>query len=196
MTIETQNIQQHLDIPFEEYLKMPGYSNSFLKSEKQGTTPFFNVTENVRIGKLVDGMITGEEFDFRDELYPTAKLIADKIKSDFGALINVFQKQVSYTAEFKLGEFVMPSRGRLDFLIPNMAVADLKVTKSKDIESLIKFMGYENQMWSYCKYAKVKFAFLIIHSIPLKKTIIKKIDCSSDYNEFWGEKILKFGTVK
>jgi hypothetical protein len=108
---------------------------------------------------------------------------------------NPLKKQVSFTADASYLDFTMPVTGRLDFLLPKVAVIDLKVTKSKNLKGLIEFMGYKNQGWNYCKMSKVGLFYLMIHSIPLKKTELIKIDCRSDENVFWQDKILKFGKV-
>lgn len=191
------NIQRHDNLPFGDYLKLSGFSHSFLKRERMGITEELTITDNIRTGSLVDAILTEPaKANMSDPLYPAARDIAAKIKSNFGSFISFFQKQVSYTAEAEFQDFVMPVKGRLDFLLPGVAVIDLKVTKSKDLKPLIDFMGYSNQMWNYCKFPGLKTAYLMIYSIPLKKTEIVKIDCSSATNPFWEEKIIKFGKVK
>ncbi|MEY4767706.1 MAG: hypothetical protein RL637_345 [Pseudomonadota bacterium] len=194
--INYSEITRYQSDDFGAYLKAPGYSHSYLKQEINGILPEFNVTENVRIGKIVDAIITGEPVNMSDELYPYCRDIAGAIKANYGSLIDAFEKQVNYMGKAEYNRFTMPVKGRLDFLLPKNAAIDLKVTKSKDIKSLIKYMGYENQLWNYCKLAGVKKAFLMVYSIPLKKTQLIQLDCSNTYNEFWAEKILKFGKIE
>ncbi len=194
--ITYSNIVRYDGLPFDEYLKLPALSHSFLKREKMGITEDLKMTDNIRIGSLVDDIITQpSKADMYSPLYPYARNIAAVIRNRFGSLINQFQKQVSYTADASFGDFTMPVKGRLDFLIPNLAVIDLKVTMSKDLRGLIEFMGYKNQDWHYSKLSIVPNAYLMIYSIPLKKTEIVKVDCSSNDNPFWGDKITKFGKV-
>ena len=195
--ITYSNITRYDNLPFEDYLKLSGFSHSFLKRERSGLTEELKMTDNIRVGSLVDAILTDPgKVDMYSPLYPYAREIAAIIKNRFGSLINQFQKQVSYTADVSFGDFIMPVTGRLDFLIPNMAVVDLKITMSRDLRALIEFMGYKNQMFNYCKMAKVNTAYLMIYSVPLKKTEIIKVDCSSNTNAFWEEKIIKFGLVK
>ena len=192
------NIQRHDNIPFEDYLKLEGFSHSFLKRERDGIVEPLTITENIRIGKLVDAILTDPAAaDMFDSLYPLAKSIAFEIRKTFGTLIEAFQKQISYTAQVSYGDFTMQTTGRLDFLLPKHAVLDLKVTKSKiaQIPALIEFMGYENQVWHYCKMAGVNSAYLLFYSIPEKKTVVRFIDCSSDTNEFWANKTMMHGKV-
>lgn len=195
--ITYSNIQRFDDMPFGDYLKLPGYSHSFLKRERMGVAEDLTITDNIRIGSLVDSIHTEPgKAKMNDPLYPAARDIAATIKQGFGTLINLFEKQVSYTAEATFQDFTMPVKGRLDFLLKGYAVIDLKVTKSKDLRSLIEFMGYKNQLWNYCKFPNLPTAYLMIYSIPLKKTELVKIDCRSNTNTFWEDKILKFGKVK
>ncbi len=192
-----KNIQRHDDKPFEEYLKLKGFSHSWLKHQKNGVCPPMYVTDNMKTGSLVDAILTEPaKVDMSSPFYPACKDIAFRIKENFGDMIKVFQKQISYTAEIEYKEWVMKTTGRLDFLLPKYAVVDLKCTMSKDVTALIKFMGYENQVWHYCKMAGVDKAYLMVYSIPLKKTEIFYYDCSSDYNKFWADKVMDFGSVK
>jgi hypothetical protein len=194
--IEYTNIIQHDNIPFEDYLKLPGYSHSFLKRERFGVVEELTITENITIGKLVDGIITDPEtVNMLDPLYPTARAIAVEIKNTFGAVLPQFKKQLSYTADIVHNGFIMATTGRLDFLLPKHCVLDLKVTKSKDVHGLIEYMGYKNQVWHYAKMAKVNDGYFMIHSIPLKKNFLIPLDCRDNMNDFWADKIIKFGRV-
>ena len=194
--INYTNIQKHINIPFDEYLKFNGYSHSFLKREKNGITPELTITENIIIGKLVDGILTEPQYvEMANPLYPVAKLIAYEISKNFGDLIKHFEKQISYTSLMQYGDFIMPAKVRLDFMLTGHAAIEMKITKSKDIDGIIKHMGYENQLWHQTKMAGVNKGYFLFHSIPLKKTIILTANCDSDHNDFWAEKIISFGTV-
>ncbi len=194
--ITYSNIKRFDNLPFEDYLKLDGYSHSFLKREHGGITTELTITDNIRLGKLVDGIITEPKtVDMSDVLYPVAKRIAYDITKNFGDLIKQFDKQVSFTANTEFNGFTMPTKVRLDFLLPGHAAIEMKVTMSKDIDSIIKFMGYENQVWHQRQMAKVNKGYFLFHSVPLKKTIILTADCSGDHNQFWAEKTLMFGKV-
>ena len=98
-----------------------------------------------------------------------------------------------YTADLVHNSFVLSTKGRLDWQLGNLATIDLKVTYSKDVKGLIRFMGYENQVWHYSKCSETKIAFIMIHSVPLKDPFIFEIPVSTPSNVFWETKILKFG---
>lgn len=188
------NIQRHDNIPFADYLKIGGYSHSFLKYEQNGEKAEIEVTKQMRLGSMVDAILTDpENVDMSDEMYIPGRDISRKIKAQFGQMFQHFEKQVSYTGTVEYKGFKMRTTGRLDFLLPKLAVVDLKVTKMKDVHALIEFMGYKNQLWHYCRYAGVEKGYIMIYSMPLKQTFIVSIDCSDKMNEFWAGKILKLG---
>lgn len=195
--ITYSNIQAYENIPFEDYLKLEGYSHSFLKSNVQGVKKYFDVTDKVRIGSLVDNILTEPaKADMTSPLYPAAKAIAFEIKNIFGDMIQTAQKQMSYTATLELAGLSMKTTGRLDFLIPNFAVIDLKITNEKKVDALIEFMGYNNQLWHYSRLGGVKKAFLLFYVVPLKQVIVRAVDVTNEENGFWINKIIDFGTAE
>lgn len=182
---------------FGAYLARPGFSHSFLKAHKGGEKEYFHVTDNVTIGKIVDIILTGEVDAeiYEHRMYEYCVRIAQQIKDSFGPLLASSRKQIAYTADISAAGLTMPTKGVLDLLIPNFAVIDLKITKSKDVRTLTKFMGYENQLWHYARLANVKRAYLLFYSIPLGKCELIEVDVTSDVNHFWLNAILDFGKV-
>lgn len=208
--INFTDIQQHLNVPFEVYQKLPGYSTSFLKNEKNGVKPDFVMTDKVRLGSLVDSILTEPgKADMSSPLYPQAKKIAWELKKMYPEIVAVLVPQVSYTGVADYCGFKMPVRGRLDYLLPivgdgstgdgstgNLAVVDLKVTFSTEaqIKTLIGYMQYDEQMFLYCNFAQVKLAYLMFYSVPNKKCILEKI-IMPDTSLWWEQKIMNFGKV-
>lgn len=182
---------------FEEYLEVDAFSNSFLKSEQGGISPEFIASDKVRLGSMVDGILTEPEtVDITSKFYPIAKEFAVAVSREFGAESwNFLESQVSFTVEMSAFGVSMLMKGRLDKFGLNR-VWDLKVTHVKEaqIDALIEFMGYANQMWLYSKgMGSTLPAVLIFYSVPDKKVIYRFIDVSSDSNEFFESKMLKFG---
>jgi len=195
--IEYSHITRYDNIEFEQYLKLPGYSHSFLKSNIQGVSKYFNETDKVRVGKIVDAILTDPlNADMSHEFYPQCKALAFELKKMFGDVMSMCDKQVNYTGSMELSGLHMQTKARLDFLLSKYAVIDLKITNEKNVDALIEYMGYHNQLWHYSKMANVSKAYLMFYVIPLKKVVVKSIDVSSNTNEFWENKILDFGTVK
>lgn len=198
--ISTTNIQRHDDVPFTEYLRMPGNSHSFLRYEKNGEKAEIIATEKMKRGSMVDSILTDkpQDVDMSSPLYEQAKQIAYSIRKNFGGMIDSMEKQVSFTAEMEHLDHKMIGKFRLDFLLPGYIVLDLKVTdaKPKQIPGLITHMGYDNQLWGYSKVAQVDRAFILAYSVPAKNVFLFNVPVSSPTNEFWEGKILKFGTIK
>ena len=195
------DIQQHLSVPFEIYQKLPGLSTSFLKSEQNGIKPDFVMTDKIRVGSLVDAILTEPaKADMSSPFYPYAKAIAFQLKQPpFGDMISSFVPQVSYTAIAEFKGFKMRIRGRLDYLLPKHAVIDLKVTYAditniKTKLNLIQQMQYDEQMFLYCKFAGVTKAYLLFYCVPKKVCILHPIDCSGS-NTWWEDKIINHGKV-
>lgn len=190
------NIKRYDNLSFEDYLNLDGYSHSFLRHETNGVAHQIEVTEKMKLGSLVDAILTEPHtVNMADPMYNSARNIAFAIKSNYAHILPQFQKQVSYTAEIEYKGFRMLVKGRLDYVIPKVALLDAKVTSAPNFEALITYMGYDNQMWHYARLAEAKSAYLMPYSVPKKTTKIIKIDVSAPVNEFWAEKILKFGNV-
>ena len=197
--IHYTQIQRHENLPFQNYLELGGYSHSFLKSQKNGITPYFKVTDKVRLGSLVDALLTQDDrFDYADPLSDKAISIASQIKHSLGASYRSLKPQISYTGIANLGAFQMKVTGRLDWEIPKHAVLDLKVTGAKsdrEFAAYIDHMGYKNQLWNYAKLAGLKRAYILAFSVPANKCLSLVSVEVGDRNEFWESKIMEFGSV-
>jgi hypothetical protein len=188
------NIKRIDRLPFIDYMKLPGYSHSYLHQERGGIAADVMITENIRLGRLVDAILMQpDSIDYLDPLYAMSRKIAFDITKQFGKVIKHFISQPSYTADVQYGDFTLPVKGRPDWLLPEINVSDLKITKSRYLKQLIEHMRYREKMWHYCKLAQVKYGYLIIYSLALGKTEVIKVDCANDHNDFWQGKIFLFG---
>lgn len=196
--ITYSDIKRYENVPFEQYRKLGGYSFSFLKREVAGVSPEFIASDKVKLGSLVDAILMQpEEADISSPLWNDAVKIASHIRSSFGTLLPAFKSQRSYTGVISHAGLSMCVTGRTDWEIDQMAVIDLKVTSAKtdaQFKALVTHMGYDNQQWNYARLAGAKAAYLMPYSSVAKKPLsIVKLPITSDYNEFWASKILKFG---
>jgi hypothetical protein len=190
------NIQRFEGMPFVEYQQLNGFSHSFLKYQKAGITELINPTDKMKLGSLVDALLTDGEFNFLDPQATKALAIASHIKEKFGDLIKHFKCQVSYTGDMTYNGFKMRTTGRPDWELLNEASIDLKVTAAKSAKeflALINHMGYNNQVWNYSKLGGFKKGYIIPYSasrncclgvfqIPIIET-----------NSFWERAIVEFG---
>lgn len=193
------NITRHLNVPFDKYLNFPGYSFSFLKREVNGVAPEFIGSDKVKLGSLVDAILTQDEkIDYEDPQFNRAMQIAIEIKDKFGTMIKSFVPQVSYTGTMEYKGFKIVSKGRLDWELLKLAVVDLKVTAAKDdkaFKAFIEHMGYGDQLFNYCGLSGTKRAYILPYSTTAKRCLSIVNIPIGDRNEFWEEKVLKFGTV-
>lgn len=198
--IKFDNICEYKNIPFEQYTALKGFSHSFLKSEINGVKPEFIMNDKIRLGSMVDAFLTQPEaVDFSSPLFEQAREIASEIKKHFGFALPLLEPQLSYTADMCYQGLVLPVCGRLDWLLRGQADVDLKVTNVKtdaQFSALIKHMGYDNQQWNYARMAGVKKAYILPYSVPLKRCLNLHEVSVGDRNDFWINKIMKFGTVK
>lgn len=193
--IKFSNIKRFDNIPFEDYLKTPGYSYSFLKREINGSIPEFKMSDKVELGSLVDAILTQpDKIDIYSPQLKIAEKIADCLMVNFGSYIQHFESQVSMTCDMEYSGLKMPFRGRLDWGLKDIAVIDLKVTSSTNFRSVINHMGYDNQLFGYCGAYGVKLGYILIYSSATDKYDLIQMPLNGE--EFWKEKILKFGTVK
>lgn len=196
--ITCANVRRIHNLDFSSYLLLPQYSHSSLKYEKNGYAGQVKVTPKMKLGSLVDDIRTDGNVDMASPLYPAAKKIATVIGSEFGWAINKMEKQVSYTGDMILekggAKFTLPIKGRTDFVLPKKLILDLKITSETNIDNAIKFLGYPNQMFCYAKLDGCMVAYLLIYSTKTKEIYIRRIPIG-DTNNFWEEKILKFGKV-
>jgi hypothetical protein len=197
--ITYSNIKALPNVPFESYLKLEGFSHSFLKREVNGVAPYMEISDKMKLGSLIDGLLMQpDQVDIRDAQYQIAVKMAIEIKNTFGGLIKDFVSQMSYTGIAEHQGFKMPVCGRLDWLLPNHAVIDLKCTGAKsdnEFTAFITHMGYNNQMFNYCGLSQTQTAYIIPYSTTSKKCLsVVKIPIDTS-NNFWAEKILKYGTV-
>lgn len=192
-----KNVQRYEGLSFEEYRKLPFYSNSYLKNAKYGVQQEIQITDNIDVGRLVDEILTSpENANISNKNYSIAKNISNEIKKQFGEILPKLKTQVSYTGILCYGGWELPIKGRPDYELKDYFVLDLKVTNSKNFKSVIDYLGYKNQLWLYRRFVNAKQSLLLYHSRPLKLTEIISIDVSQEINEFWYDSILNYGTYK
>lgn len=198
--INFENVKEFKNIPFEQYTSLKGFSHSFLKSEINGVKPEFIMSDKIRLGSMVDAFLTQpESVDFASPLFEKARNIAIDIKKSFGWALPMLEPQLSYTADMTWQGLTMPVCGRLDWLLRGHADIDLKVTEAKtdwQFKSIVDRMGYNNQQWNYARMANVQKAYILPYSVPLRRCLSLVEVPVGDSNEFWIDKIKRFGSVK
>lgn len=182
--IEVQNRIIYENLPFEEYLKLPGYSFSTIKADKQ----IIAKTPKMNLGSNVDSYLNPPgNFDGNINI---VKPIALCLKNRVGDLYYKFKKQVSITADFIHEDMRMKYKGRLDWGLERMIVIDIKV--SENIFSTINYFGYPNQISGYCLGFECNTGLILSAHPKTYQTNLINITLNYDW---WERQILKYGDI-
>lgn len=185
-----KNIQIYENVPFDEYLKVPGFSFSWLKA---GGT-FFQPTAKMNLGSEVDNYLNDPgkcKADLR-LVRPIANALISRVGLD---LYRLFKKQVSILADFEYKGMRMKYKGRTDWCLLGKIVIDTKV--SEDIYKTIQFFAYPDQISGYC-LGTLSNIGLILAANPKKIDPVTKMNKTDLINidiqtKWWEKQILKYG---
>jgi hypothetical protein len=172
------------DLDFEAYLGIPAISNSKMKGDGKE----FKLTDKVLLGKEVDEILTNKNYKSSDR---KALQIVENIRAIFGPLLDLSKMQVSAfcTAEDENSGLSCYMKTRPDIYLPNIATIDLKVTAEplRNLNSLIEFMGYEEQCFMHRTFCSTPESYLLVYSSKDNKSVLRQ--CTKDCT-YWIEKAL------
>ncbi len=194
-----KNIRQFDNLEFNDYLKLDGLGFSSLKGMRDGVSEAVQMTEKIKLGKIVDDIMTnkGRESGINDDLYTIALKISTILQSQFGNIFGYMQTQVSYQADIEHEGMVMRTTGRLDYMMPKRLVLDLKVNHSiktySDAIKLIEWMKYDCQIFHYSELAEVAKRFILIYSTKVNDTFLIPITDITRARSWWESKVLENG---
>lgn len=189
-----KNINRIESIAFDDYKRVERFNFSYLKRERAGIATDLPMNDKIMLGSLVDAILTGGHVDMGHKMYRHAKKIVAYIKANFGAILPHLSNQVTYTGEMHYNGFMLPVKGRLDWELRKRMVIDLKVTSVTDIDALIEHMKYKDQQFCYYSLAQVPESYILAYSTKLERAIVRQLEVTK-YNEFWAEKIIRFGAA-
>lgn len=181
MTLRYEHSSMVSHMPFDIYLAQQYFSNSKMGEIDRGY-PLVQTDKMIQ-GKEVDMILAGENES--TGMSKKARKIADMIQSSPAwQIVKDSIKQPSVFGKFVLYQddvpsFEAPFKTRPDYLCRKCTV-DLKVTevRLKYIPDLIAQLKYERQMWIHRTMCQVPESYLMIHSVPDKKTVLKRITTS------------------
>lgn len=181
--IEVRNLIVFENLPFEEYLTMPGHSFSHIKTNGQ----YFPTTPKMQLGKDVDAYMNEPEYCCQNDL-SIVRPLAIALKERVGDLYFKFRKQVSVFADFVHQGMCMRYKGRMDWALQKIIVIDTKV--AENIKKTIFYFDYPNQISGYCIAFECP-AGLILSVHPIKHTTeLIQIPVQTAW---WEKQILKYG---
>lgn len=183
--IEVRNLKIHRDIPFEEYLKIPGKSFSGIAARDRKRE--FTVTSKMRFGSQVDCYLTTpSKFKLDPEF--TMKQIrncAICIKTTLADVYQHLEFQLSITADFIYEGFVLHYKGRPDATIKKTMILDFKLT-----EGLNPLANYNAQVSGYGIALDCPLGFLVAQHPKKDVCDIHKVKID---HTFWEQACLLYG---
>lgn len=151
-----RNHQILFNVPFDEYLKLPGVSHSDIKNEGKS---FSAATAHMQLGTHVHNYLLEPEKYNHDNI-SIVRPAAIAVKNKLGVLWQYLQPEVTVLSDFIHNGFVMRQRSRIDLGIPDRLVVDIKVSKVPLGVSIPRF-GYDHQLNGYrCSFG-AKIALLL-----------------------------------
>lgn len=189
-----RNIQLMPNVPFDDYLKLPGWSYSGIKGAKIEPTP------KMGLGTAVHNyLLTPNEFNHDNSLVPS---LAIELKKILGPLLPFCTPELAVICELIHEDMVMLYKGRIDLAVvfeneignPLNLVIDIKITEL-DTRKGIDHFGYDKQLNGYS--LAIGAARRVIVSVNPKKLAkhqiaTQVIPIARDV-KFWEQAVLKLG---
>lgn len=176
------NIKYYRDLPFEDYLKMPGTSYSAIKGFSGPPTA------GMQLGTRVHAYLNEPEtYDWQQ--VEIVKPIAKAIRQYLGDSYHAMEKEVAFTCDMVHNGMRLPYRGRADMLKIGRLVVDLKVLAGSLASAMERF-GYANQMAGYCMGTGSPMAIILAYNKYSKKVEVKTI---KPEESFWNYQIVRLG---
>ncbi|TAN17211.1 MAG: hypothetical protein EPN37_07090 [Chitinophagaceae bacterium] len=188
-----RNVQLLKGVPFDDYLKLPGWSYSGIKGTKIEPTP------KMGIGTAVHNyLLTPNEFNHDNSLVPA---LAIELKKILGPLLPFCTPELAVICDLIHEDMIMPYKGRIDLAVvfekignPLNLVIDIKITEL-DTRKGIDFFGYDKQLNGYS--LAIGAARRVIVSVNpnklAKRQVATQVIPIARDIRFWEQAVLKLG---
>ena len=164
--MQVTNTQYFHNLPFEEYLKIPGTSYSSIKGFEG------EPTEGMKLGSRVHAyMNEPENYDWVDA--QAVQAIAVQLRAYLGESYLFLQKEVAFTADFIHNGMSLRYKGRADMLKAGRIVVDLKILGGP-LPAAIERFGYDRQLSGYAIATGSKCALILAWN-KLKRRVETKM---------------------
>lgn len=168
--MQVQNLKCLPTCPFDEYLAMPGWSYSGIRS--QGKT-FEAPTKRMQLGTKVHQYILEPEKHQYDEDQNIVQPLAAALKSKVGPLLKHSQPELVVTADFIHNGFCLKFKGRIDLPVIPRIIIDFKVSEMP-LYKFVEYFGTDNQLSGYALATGCPLAMVIsINPNPKKRQEIQ-----------------------
>lgn len=177
-----RNLKYYHDLPFSDYLALPGKSYSGIKGF-QGTP-----NAGMSLGTLVHNYIL-EPNAYSWEDAGMVKKIAEALRKYLGAALTVLDKEIAFTCDMEYNGMLLRYKGRADLIRAGRIVVDLKILGG-GLQPAIDRFGYNNQLSGYCLATDSPMALIIAYN---KQRSIVETKIIKPVEDFWNYQIVSFG---
>ena len=189
-SLTVHNVRFYRDLEFSDYLKMPGYSFSWLKSGGQKIEP----TPKMQLGTKVHTYLLSAREYLHEEGHELVRPLAVALKGILSPVLRYCSPELAVTADFVYQGMVLHYKGRIDLPVLHYksrlcVVIDIKVTEM-DLRKSIDFFGYHNQINGYA--LSIGAQRRVIISVNPKSGVTQVIPIAYT-DEFWKRAVLKYG---
>lgn len=136
------NVRYYHNLPFEDYLALPGISYSGIKGFSGPPNAGMSLGTKVHAYLLEPAQYSWDNID-------QVKAIAAVIRPILGPALAVLDKEVAFTCDMEYNGMVLHYKGRADLLKAGRIVVDLKVLAGAIAPAVSRF-GYQDQISGYC----------------------------------------------
>lgn len=196
-SLQVVNVRFYRDLEFSDYLKMPGYSFSWLKSGGQKIEP----TPKMQLGTKVHAYLLSSHEYSHSEGHDLVRPLAVALKGILapggageGGILRYCTPELAVTADFVYQGMVLHYKGRIDLPVLHYksrlcVVIDIKVTEM-DLRKSIDFFKYDVQVSGYSLVIGASRAVIVSVNPKSKLTQVVPIRLTDD---FWKWAVLKYG---
>lgn len=188
-SLQVVNVRFYRDLEFSDYLKMPGYSFSWLKSGGQKIEP----TPKMQLGTKVHAYLLSAHEYLHAEGHELVRPLAIALKGILAPVLRYCSPELAVTADFIYQGMVLHYKGRIDLPViskPHLSlVIDIKVTEM-DLRRSIDFFKYDVQVSGYSLVIGASRAVIVSVNPKSKLTQVVPIRLTDD---FWKWAVLKYG---
>lgn len=180
-SINIHNLTYYRDLPFEDYLALPGRSFSSFKGP-------VTETEGMRLGTRVHQfLLEPEQYDWKDA--EIVRPIATRLREFLGDAIQYMEREVSFTCLMEYEGMGLWYKGRADLIKIGTLLVDLKILSSS-IQQACEMFGYPAQQSGYCIATTTPRALILSYNKLRRKVESQMVAVEQGW---WKKKILTHG---
>lgn len=183
--MQVLDVRYYKDIPWEDYLALPGKSFSGIKNEGVD----IGYSTGIKIGKLVHTyLLKPKEYNYEesDIVIPIARALV----SVYNSIIKHAEVEIAATSKFVLEGLMMPHKGLADMAIRRHLVLDFKILAG-DLKPYLERFKYPDQVRGYMLPFEAPLGLIVAFN---KKTKQVQMEPVGQNITWWAHQIKKYGT--